>query len=108
MFSLVNLIISLALAVVDSILGLTTEGSIGLLGSVYGLVVLLPTIAVSVRRLHDTGRSGWWLLIAFIPLIGVIVLIIFFVQDSQPGANQYGPNPKGGDSGQEAFTEFRT
>jgi uncharacterized membrane protein YhaH (DUF805 family) len=55
----------------------------------------LPALAVAVRRLHDTGRSGWWVLIGIIPLIGDIVLLVFTVQDSQPGANQYGPNPKG-------------
>lgn len=69
------------------------------LGSVlYGLFVLgslLPAIAVQVRRLHDTGKSGWWVLIGLIPLVGAIVLIIFYVGDSQPGSNQHGPNPKG-------------
>ncbi|HUP99442.1 MAG TPA: DUF805 domain-containing protein [Aeromicrobium sp.] len=59
------------------------------------LAVLVPSLAVGVRRLHDTGRSGWWLLIALIPIIGAIVLIVFYVQDSQPGANEYGPSPKG-------------
>jgi uncharacterized membrane protein YhaH (DUF805 family) len=59
------------------------------------LAVLVPSIAVGVRRLHDTGRSGWWLLIGLIPLIGAIVLIVFYVQDSAPGANEYGPSPKG-------------
>jgi uncharacterized membrane protein YhaH (DUF805 family) len=47
-----------------------------------------------VRRLHDTNRTGWWLLIGLVPLIGIIVLLIFMVQDSQQGDNQYGPNPK--------------
>jgi len=55
---------------------------------------LLPAIAVGVRRLHDTNRSGWWMFISLIPLIGGIVLIVFFAQDSKPGTNQYGPNPK--------------
>ncbi|HEY8242609.1 MAG TPA: DUF805 domain-containing protein, partial [Casimicrobiaceae bacterium] len=50
---------------------------------------------VGARRLHDTGRSGWWLLIGLVPLVGAIVLIVFYVMDSQPGTNQYGPNPKG-------------
>lgn len=59
------------------------------------LAVLLPSLAVGVRRLHDTGRSGWWLLIGLIPIIGAIVLIVFYVQDSAPGANEYGPSPKG-------------
>ena len=65
-----------------------------LLSGLFWLAVLVPSIAVGVRRLHDTGRSGWWLLIGFIPLIGAIVLIVFFLFDSQPGTNAYGPNPK--------------
>ena len=64
------------------------------MGGVYSLAVLIPAFAVSVRRLHDTDRSGWWLLIELIPIIGGLVLLIFMVQDSQPGENQYGPNPK--------------
>jgi uncharacterized membrane protein YhaH (DUF805 family) len=60
----------------------------------YTLAVMLPSIAVTVRRLHDTNRSGLWMLISFIPLLGSIVLLIFLVQDSQPGANRFGPNPK--------------
>lgn len=65
---------------------------------VYGLGVLIPSIAVSVRRLHDIGKSGWLLLIGLIPLIGFIVLIVFAVKDSQPGDNEYGPNPKAGEA----------
>jgi uncharacterized membrane protein YhaH (DUF805 family) len=55
---------------------------------------LLASIAVSVRRLHDTSRSGWWLLIVLIPVIGAIVLLVFMVLDGTPRENQYGPNPK--------------
>jgi uncharacterized membrane protein YhaH (DUF805 family) len=95
MFVLFNLIIVFVLGFIDGVLGLTTEGGMGILGGLYSLAVLLPSIAVGVRRLHDTGRSGWWLLIAFVPFIGAIVLIVFFVLDSQPGGNEYGPNPKG-------------
>lgn len=58
------------------------------------LVFFLPALAVAIRRLHDTGRTGWWLLIGLIPIIGAIVLLIFYCTDSQPGENQYGPNPK--------------
>jgi uncharacterized membrane protein YhaH (DUF805 family) len=61
----------------------------------YALAVLLPNIGVSIRRLHDTGRTGWWLLIGLIPLVGAIILLVFFITDSEPGPNQYGPNPKG-------------
>jgi uncharacterized membrane protein YhaH (DUF805 family) len=60
------------------------------------LALFVPGLAVGARRLHDTDKSGWLLLIGIIPLIGGIVLIVFFVQDSQPGSNQYGPSPKGG------------
>ena len=68
--------------------------AIGTLGGIYSLAVLIPSIAVTVRRLHDTNHSGWWLLISFIPFFGGIILLIFLLQDSQPGENQYGPNPK--------------
>jgi len=59
-----------------------------------GLVLLLPTIAVTARRLHDTGRSGWLQLLMFIPIVGYVLIIIWTVQDSAPGTNEYGPNPK--------------
>ena len=94
-FVLFNLIISLVLTFIDSALGtLNEETGYGLLSGVYSLAVLIPSLAVAVRRLHDTGRTGWWLLIGLIPLIGLIVLLIFFVQDSKPGDNEYGSNPK--------------
>ncbi len=56
---------------------------------------VLPTLAAIVRRLHDTGRTGWWVLLGFVPVIGGLVLLIMLLFDSQPGPNQYGPNPKG-------------
>ena len=58
-------------------------------------VPTILTLAVGVRRLHDTGKSGWWMLISLIPLVGPLILIFFFIQDSQSGPNKYGPNPKG-------------
>ena len=60
---------------------------------IYVLAVALPSIGVEIRRLHDTGRSGWWLLLVFIPIVS-LVLLVFWIQDSEPGTNQYGPNPK--------------
>lgn len=60
----------------------------------YSLFILIPSIAVSVRRLHDIGKSGFWYLIGFIPIVGLVLLIVWFVQDSDPGQNEYGPNPK--------------
>jgi len=94
-FFLFNIIIGIGLAVIDSVTGtFNEEHGMGLLGGIYMLAVLIPGLAVSVRRLHDTDRSGWWVLIGFIPLIGAIVLIVFMVLDSKPGRNQYGGNPK--------------
>ncbi|NND60845.1 MAG: DUF805 domain-containing protein [Gammaproteobacteria bacterium] len=98
-FMLFNLLIIIALAVVDNVIGtFSAETGMGLLSTIYNLAVLIPSIAVGVRRLHDTGRSGWWILIGIIPIvnfIGFFVLLVFFVMDSQPGTNEYGPNPKG-------------
>lgn len=61
---------------------------------IYNFAVLIPSIAVCTRRLHDTGRSGWWQLLALVPVIGAIVVLVFAAQDGQPGDNQFGPNPK--------------
>ena len=95
-FFLFNFIISMILTVIDIAIGTFDEKTtVGLLGGIYALAVLIPAIAVSVRRLHDTDRRGWWVLIALVPIIGVIVFIVFTVLDSDPGENQYGPNPKG-------------
>lgn len=70
-------------------------GSLGAaLAVLFIIAMLIPSLSVGVRRLHDIGRSGWWLLISFIPLIGAIVLIVFAVQDSQSGDNRFGRNPK--------------
>ncbi|MEK7298558.1 MAG: DUF805 domain-containing protein [Candidatus Margulisiibacteriota bacterium] len=97
MFFLVNLVISVLLNVIDGILGLEMGKSVGVLSAIYGLAMIIPSLSVGARRLHDTGRSGWWLLLSLIPIIGWIVLIVFLVQDSQPGTNTYGPNPKATD-----------
>ncbi|MFJ5221016.1 DUF805 domain-containing protein [Streptomyces sp. NPDC088354] len=88
MFALFNLIIYIVLLFIGRAI------DFALLPGLYGLAVLLPSIAVSVRRLHDTGRTGWLYLLGLIPCIGGIVLLVFFCGDSQPGDNQYGTNPK--------------
>lgn len=94
-FILFYFLITLALALVDGMTGsLGSSSGYGLLSGLFSLGMLLPSIAVGVRRLHDTDRTGWWLLLAFIPLIGSIVLLVFFVQDSTPGDNRFGANPK--------------
>ncbi|TAK60993.1 DUF805 domain-containing protein [Methylobacter sp.] len=94
-FFLFNFLISILLVVIDSAMGtVSAETGLGLLSGIYSLAVLIPGISVTVRRLHDTDRSGWWCFIALIPVIGGIVLLIFMALDSTPGDNQYGPNPK--------------
>ena len=94
MFFLCNLIIGFLLGIIEGILGISSQGDQSILANIYMLAVLLPSLAVGARRLHDTNRSGWWLLISFVPIIGAIVLLVFLVQDSQAGQNQYGPSPK--------------
>lgn len=89
-FALFSFLISAILSVVD--------GS-GMLPAVWSLVVLLPSLAVGARRLHDIDRSGWWLLIMLIPLIGIIVLIWFFVTRGTAGPNRFGADPLGAGMG---------
>ena len=89
MFVLFNFIVSIILGILDGVLGTAP-----LLGGVYALAVLLPSIAVSIRRLHDTDRSGWWMLIGQIPLIGAIVLLVFFCLEGTRDNNRFGSDPK--------------
>lgn len=86
-FVLFSILIAIVVGIVDGVTGL------GVLSPLYSLALLIPSIAVAIRRLHDVGKSGWWLLLGFVPLVG-LVLLYFMVQDSQPGGNEYGPNPK--------------
>ena len=93
MFTLFSFIISCALVFVEGL-----AGSPGVVTFLCNLAMLIPGMAVKVRRLHDTNRSGWWVLsfflVVLVPFIGDIVLLVFMVQDSQPNENQYGSNPK--------------
>ncbi|HEY0663484.1 MAG TPA: DUF805 domain-containing protein [Thiobacillaceae bacterium] len=91
-FVLFYLVIYIALAVIDNMLN--AGASFGLLSGIFSLVMLIPSLSVGVRRLHDTDRSGWWLLIGLVPILGAIALIAFAAQDSQPGDNRFGPSPK--------------
>jgi uncharacterized membrane protein YhaH (DUF805 family) len=93
-FLLFNIIVAIVLAWIDALLGTFSSSGIGVLSGIYGLAILIPSLAVTVRRLHDIDRSGWWILINLFPLIGSIVLLVFAVSEGTPGNNQYGPNPK--------------
>ncbi|MEH8244950.1 DUF805 domain-containing protein [Aeromonas veronii] len=90
MFVLCNVIVMLLLGMVDKLIGGDNE----LISSIYSLSVLLPSLAVAARRLHDTDRSGWWLLLGLIPIIGTLVLIYFMVCNGQQGPNRFGDDPK--------------
>jgi uncharacterized membrane protein YhaH (DUF805 family) len=90
-FTLINLLVIAVLWFVDA--ALRKVIGFGMLGMLYGLAVLLPSIGVAIRRLHDTDRSGWWMLLALVPLVG-LVLIVFLAEDSNAGTNRYGQNPK--------------
>jgi uncharacterized membrane protein YhaH (DUF805 family) len=89
MFVLINFIIAFVLGFIEGVLDIPQ-----FLSGLYSLAIFLPSLAVSIRRLHDTGRSGWWLLISLVPIIGAIILIVFACMDSEPHENKYGPNPK--------------
>ncbi|MBM6405617.1 DUF805 domain-containing protein [Phycicoccus sp. CSK15P-2] len=89
------------LSIVDGALGLKVsdaevmgQPATGFLSLIFALAVLVPGIAVTFRRLHDTGRSGWWWLLSLLCGIGAIIVFVMCLQDSKPD-NEYGPNPKG-------------
>jgi uncharacterized membrane protein YhaH (DUF805 family) len=88
-FLLFNLIVSVVVGILATLI------KFPLLSTLVSLGLLLPGVAVSIRRMHDIGKSGWVLLLGLIPLVGAVILIIWAVKDSQPGQNEYGPNPKG-------------
>lgn len=90
MYILMYVIVVVVANIVLSIVGLE------MLAPLISLALLLPSLGITARRLHDTGRSGWWQLIGLVPLLGLIVMIYFTVQDSEPGANMYGANPNDG------------
>jgi uncharacterized membrane protein YhaH (DUF805 family) len=97
MFALINFLITIPIAIVDMIFGLylgSGDNKVGILELIYAIAMILPNLAVGVRRLHDTGRSGWSMFIILIPFVGAILLLVWYCQDSQFGDNQYGPYPK--------------
>ncbi len=95
MFALFNLIVGITLSVLDTVFGtFNLETGLGLLSGLYSLAVFIPGLALSVRRLHDIDKSGWWLLLLLIPIIGVITVLIFCVLDSKTEENKWGKSPK--------------
>lgn len=94
LFALFIFIAGTVLSIAEVALGLEITEGVGILTLIFSLLILVPSISVTIRRLHDIGRSGWWILLNFIPVIGTIIVFVMTVLDSQPSANKYGANPK--------------
>jgi uncharacterized membrane protein YhaH (DUF805 family) len=95
MFTLFNFIFSVVTSIIDYLIGTDNIfGNYGLFSLIYALAILIPSLALSVRRLHDVGKSGYMIFLAFLPIIGWIWLFVLYVTDSQLGTNKWGPNPK--------------
>ncbi len=98
LFSIIaQIVLGFLIGVIGGLIQLPLE-TIQLLANLVSLAFFLPGLAVCIRRLHDIGKSGWWVLIVLIPIIGAIILLIFEVQEGNRGPNQYGPDPKAGES----------
>ena len=93
MFALINFIIALVLFFLGAKTGTNADNGMSPLLLIYELAILLPSLAVTVRRLHDTDRSGWWILIGIVPLIGGIWLLVLMILSGTPGDNRFGPEP---------------
>lgn len=94
MFTLFNCIFGFVLGIIDGVAEIAGISGIAVLGYLYSGFILLPSIALCVRRLHDVGKSGWFYLIGLIPIVGSIWLLVLFCTAGQPGENKWGPNPK--------------
>lgn len=93
MFVLVNIIFTFVLGILDRMFGWERAGGEGILTTIYGVLVFIPWWAVQFRRLHDTDRSAWWLLVLLIPIVGWLVIIIFNCQNGTQGVTASGPIP---------------
>ncbi len=96
-FALVNCLIAMLLLILGLAFGEDSPAS-NIMVTIFYLIMLVPNLSVSVRRLHDIGKSGWYMFLSLIPLIGGLILLIWSLMDSEPGENQYGKNPKEGDN----------
>ncbi|WP_229809775.1 DUF805 domain-containing protein [Formosimonas limnophila] len=91
-FQLVGFVISILLAIIDGILG-TMSGGIGMLQGIFALALLIPSVALIIRRLHDTDRSGWWALLCVVPLANIALVVLMFLEGTK-GTNRFGSDPK--------------
>ena len=99
MFTLFNVIFAIALTFLDDLFGtVSSDGRIGLFGGIYIIAVLIPGLAVSVRRLHDIGKSGWYYLIGLVPIVGSLILLVWFCTEGERNSNGWGEDPKMGEA----------
>ncbi len=102
MFALFNVIVAIIIGIIESVLGLATTSAAngtasfngGPLSIIYSLAAIVPGLALGARRLHDIGKSGWLQLIALIPIVGVFILLYWFIKEGDAGQNKFGANPK--------------
>lgn len=97
-FELLVIVVSFVLSIVDTMIFGATFAGIGMLGGMAALALLVPNLAVGVRRLHDRDQSGWWLLLGAVPLIGGLILLFWFVQRGTVGDNRFGADPLAGEA----------
>ena len=95
MFVVMNIPVAFLFGVLDALVGAG-----GVLGGVYNLILLVPSVSLMCRRLHDQNRSGWWQLLLFIPIVGFIVILVFMCLDGTAGDNRFGSDPKRRDAGE--------
>jgi uncharacterized membrane protein YhaH (DUF805 family) len=95
MFTLMNIVVLMILVASDAFTSAFDTGyGVGYLTIFYSLAILIPSLAVTIRRLHDTGRSGWWYFIGLVPVVGSIAMLVFTLQEGNIGSNEYGQDPK--------------
>lgn len=95
LYVLFYILLAIGAHFLDSLFGFADVGEVyGPIYTLFVIIMVLPSIAVAVRRLHDIGKSGWWIFVGFVPVIGFIWLLIYFVREGTIGPNQYGPDPK--------------
>ena len=92
-FNLFSLFLVLVFIVIDRSVEFKFAGNIGALTTLYSIFIFIPSLSVGVRRLHDTGRSGWTILFIIVPIIGIIWLLVLFCKDTMPEKNRWGKNP---------------
>jgi uncharacterized membrane protein YhaH (DUF805 family) len=93
LFNLTTIIISLIFTIIDSSVDFKLAGNIGVLTALYSIFIFIPSLSLSVRRLHDVGKSGWTILFIIVPIVGIIWLLALFCRDTMPERNKWGENP---------------